>query len=405
MALLFVLVRASIPPRDYLRFAVDPWAGRYLFNWLSYEWETLSARLARAVLGVDGGAGESRPSAEALVQRYFALAEESQRLEDELNRFGQDSHPDSPSVNARLEQALEVRRRELSELEDDVEAILRQQVASLLREQGITWRTPLWGEVVFPPVDFEFQTSPLLLVISRRERIATLEQLSLYPHLDLAHIEEIEARTDALNVSSLVVPTGGMGSYPPIVAESGSLTFAVGAAIHEWVHNYLYFFPLGQRYGDSPELTTMNETVASLVEEELSLEVLRRYYPQLYPQRLAEVERARQPPTERPVDPFAREMRRIRLHVDELLAQGRVEEAERFMELERRRLNAQGYSIRKLNQAYFAFYGSYATDPAAVSPIGQQLRELRARGPSLADFLNTVAQMRIYEELLAALHK
>jgi hypothetical protein len=149
----------------------------------------------------------------------------------------------------------------------------------------------------------------------------------------------------------------------------------------------------------------MNETLASLVEEELSLEVLRLYYPELYPERLAEVERAREPTLKHNVDPFAREMRRIRTRVDELLAQGEVEEAERFMESEQQRLNEQGYSIRKLNQAYFAFYGSYATGPESVSPIGQQLRELRARSSSLADFLRTVAQMRVYQELLAALRQ
>jgi hypothetical protein len=100
---------------------------------------------------------------------------------------------------------------------------------------------------------------------------------------------------------------------------------------------------------------------------------------------------------------FNREMREIRLRVDELLAQGKVEEAEAFMEERRKYLVEQGYYIRKLNQAYFAFHGSYATGPASVSPIGGQLKELRRRSPTLAHFLRRVARMSSYQDLLEAL--
>ena len=37
----------------------------------------------------------------------------------------------------------------------------------------------------------------------------------------------------------------------------------------------------------------------------------------------------------------------------------------------------QGYVIRKLNQAYFAFHGSYAVGTSATDPIGGKLRSLR----------------------------
>jgi hypothetical protein len=95
-------------------------------------------------------------------------------------------------------------------------------------------------------------------------------------------------------------------------------------------------------------------------------------------------------------------MRRIRLHVDELLAKGRVVEAEDYMEQERQKLVAAGHRLRRLNQAYFAFHGSYATSPASVDPIGPWLRQLRAQSGSLKGFLDQVSRMRSLEDLLRA---
>ena len=62
---------------------------------------------------------------------------------------------------------------------------------------------------------------------------------------------------------------------------------------------------------------------------------------------------------------------------DEMLAQGDVEGAEEYMEERRRFLVSLGYYIRKLNQAYFAFHGSYSTSPTSVDPIGEALQRLR----------------------------
>lgn len=50
-----------------------------------------------------------------------------------------------------------------------------------------------------------------------------------------------------------------------------------------------------------------------------------------------------------------------------------------------------GYFIRKLNQAYFAFHGTYADDPASVSPLRDKLLELRRRSSSVGEFARSVA--------------
>jgi hypothetical protein len=76
--------------------------------------------------------------------------------------------------------------------------------------------------------------------------------------------------------------------------------------------------------------------------------------------------------------------------------------------METRRLNflKHGYLIRKLNQAYFAFYGAYADSPggaAGEDPVGPAVRALREQSDSLADFVNTIAWMTSFEQLQEAI--
>jgi hypothetical protein len=96
---------------------------------------------------------------------------------------------------------------------------------------------------------------------------------------------------------------------------------------------------------------------------------------------------------------FNREMRITRVRVDELLAAGRVVEAERYMEARRAEFVAAGYGLRKLNQAFFAFYGAYNAEPggapaAGADPVGPAVQALRARSPSVGAFVRAVAQLQ-----------
>jgi len=63
---------------------------------------------------------------------------------------------------------------------------------------------------------------------------------------------------------------------------------------------------------------------------------------------------------------------------------------------------AYGYHIRKLNQAYFAFHGIYGQYPASVSPIYEDAKQLKIQSPWLGDFLDEVAAMKDYTELMEA---
>ncbi len=81
-------------------------------------------------------------------------------------------------------------------------------------------------------------------------------------------------------------------------------------------------------------------------------------------------------------------------------------EAETYMEQRRQLFWDNGYPIRKLNQAYFAFYGAYADVPggaAGEDPVGPAVRALRAQSSSLTAFLKTIAQMSSFKQLQDAL--
>jgi hypothetical protein len=102
-------------------------------------------------------------------------------------------------------------------------------------------------------------------------------------------------------------------------------------------------------------------------------------------------------------------MRETRINTDRLLAEGQIEEAEAYMESRRRLFVEQGYYIRKLNQAYFAFYGAYASDPgggaAGDNPVGNPVQALWAANPSIKPFLDALAPITDREALLKLLEE
>ena len=188
-----------------------------------------------------------------------------------------------------------------------------------------------------------------------------------------------------------------------MVLESTSPVWLFDVITHEWVHNYLTFRPLGLNYDTNEELRTMNETTASILGREIGLEVLKRYYPDLVPPPAAPPAQSdSQAASSPPAFDFRHEMHITRLEADRLLEEGMIEEAEDYMEARRQVFWENGYQIRKLNQAYFAFHGAYAAAPegaAGDDPVGSAVRELWARSTSPVEFLRTMAWMNEFSDL------
>ncbi|MFC1943209.1 hypothetical protein ACFLWO_01340 [Chloroflexota bacterium] len=227
-----------------------------------------------------------------------------------------------------------------------------------------------------------------------------MREITLKPSLLLEEIEGIETRVDELGVSSLVLGLSGLGAtYPTFVSNEASLQSTIDITTEEWLHQYLAFKPLGFFYlldltglSRNYEIATMNETLASMVSKEVGSNVYEKYYSKYE-------NGANQNQAPESAFDFYREMREIRKTVDIYLARGEIEQAEEFMGQKRQYLASMGYYIRNLNQAYFAFHGTYADRPAFISPIGLELKELRSQSASLKDFLNTVAAMTSRQEL------
>ena len=330
-----------------------------------------------------------------MVTEYFSSIERIKTLKSEIQAINVGTRQgDSAPLEAELSRLQEQRIA----LENTVEKIIERQIKDALVQQGIF--NPINEyvrlKVGFPPVNFELEKPPYLLVVSPRHKIERRREILLQPLLSPKEIEDIEAKVDKLGVSSLVVKLGGISTYPSLVTNEASLRSTIDTATEEWVHQYLVFKPLGFLYlldltGASRNyaIATMNETLASMVSKEIGSIVYGKYYPE-YGNSVNQ--------TESEFD-FNREMREIRKAVDTYLAQGEIEQAEEFMRQKRQYLASMGHYIRKLNQAYFAFYGTYADSPTSISPIGLELKELRSQSASLNDFLNTVAVVTSRQDL------
>ncbi|MBM3121963.1 MAG: hypothetical protein FJZ97_07215 [Chloroflexi bacterium] len=376
------------------------------FDFLSWTLDAAAAKLSQGSLGSTDYLASVQ--GRALVLDYVEAIRRSEDLQARLAEiFADPSLPDPQAAGAAIAAEWESNRAELARLQPAAEAVLQEQVAVTLSEIGLGA-----GGEVFPPVSFRFSRLPDALIVSPRSVIRQDANVQLVPGLALVEHVSLEARVEgALDVSALVVPVGGIGTYPTMVQETTALDWVVETIVHEWVHNYLSLRPLGLNYETTPELRTMNETTASLLGTEIGQLVLRRYYPELARPPAAPqpppAESAPAQPVQSPAFDFRAEMHTTRVQADALLAEGRIEEAEGYMEARRQIFFDQGYHwLRRLNQAYFAFYGAYADEPggaAGEDPVGEAVRALRAASDSPLSFLLRMAWMDAYADLTRAL--
>jgi len=377
-------------------------------------------RLVRAYFQRAKRIGEKEEELKRLIAEEAPVAAELSESGTAVQASGQGHSGTKPADGAGSgagpSPAIEEARRELAALRRQqaadrslVEEVIQLQVREEIRRAGLGLPGFVW-----PPVQFTFIEPPLKLTVSPRDRISTLHSRVLQAEYDPVTLEESErAIEDRTDLSAHISRIGGMAVFPAMVVESSSLEWVLETVAHEWVHHYLFLFPLGLRYASSDDATTLNETVSEIVGAEIGGRLTRRLYGTAQPSaeaagasnedgscacstagiwtRTYELEQSRWERYGRPLPfDFQRAMRETRLHVDTLLEAGLVETAETYMEGRRRFLVANGYPLRVLNQAYFAFHGSYGTGAAASNPIGPMLQRLRAESDDLAHFLGQV---------------
>ena len=404
--LVLILHTASVTPEQQFDLRLSPLIDGQRFDWVSWEanavWQELDWWLQGSRLA--GDAASQRAEVLRFLDREQRVGELGRRMGVAGAGLPQPRLASPMTGYAAVlpaatpfEDQWEALYRQQQEAASRVERIVSTQVTRVLVAHRLGS-----GDAVWPPVAFRFNDMPAYLIISPREKILLYRGVFLVS--DVADVDRMRAEgviESNLDVSALVDDVGGIGSWPTMVMRTGSLRDLLDTVAHEWVHTYLFFRPLGIRYGESRDLTTMNETAASIVGAEVAELVIRDSYADVADApRVADGAETGEDYSQ--PDEFSLSLRRIRHSVDELLAAGTVFEAERFMEAEREHLVAGGYHLRRLNQAYFAFHGSYATSPASADPIGPWMRELRAQSGSLKAFLERTAQMRSLDDLLRA---
>jgi hypothetical protein len=387
------------------------------FDYPNWVWNATWTKLQQGAIGApyifDRGTNKD------ILIDYYRTTYQLMQAEASIEQIYADpavSDKESTSEVVRAQRDQLIARQET--LAPFAEAVLQGQVAEALTDFGLTA-----GGQTIPPVLYHTSSTPLALIVAPRDRIEQIANISVLPTLTLDEQIALENKvTESLDVSTLVVPIGGVGVYPTMVMETTNLSWVLDTIAHEWAHNYLTLRPLGINYSTTPELRTMNETTASIVGGEIGMYILQHHYPELL---------GSSPPSsplrtgrdlisfnlpflpsgtfdDPPPFDFRAEMHETRVTADELLADGKIEEAEAYMEQRRQIFIQNGYVIRKLNQAYFAFHGAYADAPggaAGEDPVGPAVRALREQSDSLADFVNTIAWMTSFEQLQQAIKK
>src|SRR5579864_8021805 len=130
-------------------------------------------------------------------------------------------------------------------LRSSAEAALQALIAEAYRAAGVSQAQPVQVPGLFPPVLVTLAPPPDVLVIAPRAELR-VQSSAVVQALDVAAQEELEASADSTGVSSLVAPIGGLATYPSMVLDNDAPDQVLSAAAHEWVHQYLIFYPLGK---------------------------------------------------------------------------------------------------------------------------------------------------------------
>ena len=340
-----------------------------------------------------------------MVAEYFDLTPRARELKDQILTVSSESGSYSESKLAELESELREVRARRKELRPDVEEALEAAISAVAKAQ----RLGAVGDFIFPPVDIRLTEPPKVLITSPRDRIERTHDVLVDPQVQVADREAMESRLlDSDDLSAVVLDIGGVATYPASLYSGGNLKGTLGMAAHEWLHHYLFFKPLGQNMFRSSEMQVLNETLADLAGREIGETAIRHFTtasagssPLISVGNFAD---SRDDESAKNDEfSFNREMRVTRARVDELLALGMIDEAESYMEERRQVFVANGFNIRKLNQAYFAFNGTYADSAASVSPVAEQLKRYRNATPNVGTFVKKVAGYSTYQAFLDGL--
>lgn len=371
------------------------------FNFVNWEISALVERFSSATMGLEHYIDDEKQS--EIVLTYINQIAVVEELERDLLELNSDPNKTKDSLEIlSVQEELERESQRMQNYAQVAESILQNQTERTLVQMGFGV-----GGQIFPPVLFKITNLPLNLIISPRDKISTIKSVNLNPGMDSLQKDTLEETIfEQYGLSALVEEVGGVGAYPTMVMRSRSISWLTEVVAHEWFHNYLTFYPLGIRYFNDDAMKTINETTANLAGKEVGRQTMLRFYPEYLGIPIFQFRKPLTVSREGLVKSFnyRQEMRETRQRVDYLLSIDRIEQAESYMESRRAFFWEQGYRIRKINQAYFAFYGAYNDTPgggaAGDDPIGSAVQQMRADNLNLKAFIDEIKRVKSFEELI-----
>lgn len=400
MAILFLIW--LIPIGDNRTGSVAKFASLgHEYRLVSWELENVLGKWSHRFWTVLPWTPTSEADRRASLDRYMVLVEEYRVADNLLKDVTSSIDPDIRLLNdaqRRVDQIV----IERDKIRDGLEEYLEQIISETVRTDEVG----LVGSFVWPPVDFRIDSPPKLLVTSPRNEIRRVEGILIDPDISVEETLSIERELVELHdVSALIIQTGGLASFPSVVPMV-DLQRLMDIAAHEWLHGHLIFYPLGRSYFVDGEMRSVNETLSDLFGREIGQRVYAKITDQPYvaPVRPETASlnwnsgKALEKKENLNQFSFNQFMSETRDRTDNLLLDGLVEEAEAYMETRRIQLLGHGYSIRKINQAYFAFHGTYGESPSSASPIARYIWDLREQVDTVGELVKMLRGLKTYEQ-------
>ncbi|MBI3738127.1 MAG: hypothetical protein HY258_03670 [Chloroflexi bacterium] len=210
------------------------------FDYISWMLDAMRVKVQQGAAGIPGYL--NREQSKVAVTDYLHVTQQIIQSEDALNRIYADpAITDKVAASSQVRAELDKLYKQQNDLAPIAEAVLQGQVAQVASDWGLT----TLGQPI-PTILYHSSAVPDALIVSPRDHIEQVANISLVADITIDQQAALEDRVDkGMNVSSLVVPIGGVGVYPTMIMRTTDLTWLVSTIAHEWTHNYLELRPLG----------------------------------------------------------------------------------------------------------------------------------------------------------------
>ena len=194
------------------------------------------------------------------IENYLELSKRVNKYENLVDGSKINYFTSSTIIDIRQHTQLLKSKRDSARL--IAEKSIEDEITDQLKELGVKNKLGF----VFPPVDIRLQHIPKVLVTSPRDEIRMIDSVLIDPEISFKERDRIEnSLFEAYGTSALVDDLAGIATYPLLVDDQQNLRRIIQTSVHEWFHAYFFFKPLGWNYWDSREMTTLNETICTLL--------------------------------------------------------------------------------------------------------------------------------------------